>query len=101
MKKELILLAILVIIAGCCEETTVLESDYSFLIEIPSFQYTDNCFYFVQPELIYQTYSEDEVVELDLPSSWANNAIKMVNEGDWLINEGGYFTRLCYIKSFH
>lgn len=84
------LTAILLIIAGCCEESTVLESDYNFLIEIPSFRYTDNCFYFEQPEIIYQTYSEEEVVELGLPTGWANNAIKMDNGGYWVINEEEY-----------
>ncbi len=90
MKRELILLVILLIIAGCCEESTVLESDYSFLIEIPSFRYTDNCFYFEQPEIMYQTYSEEEVVGLGLPSGWANNAIKLDNEGRWYLNNEYY-----------
>lgn len=90
MKKVLIPLIILLLIASCCDETTLSEPDYSFLIEIPSFRYSDNCFYFAQPELMYETYSEEEVIELDLPEGWANNAIKTTYEGHWLIDNTYY-----------
>ena len=86
MKKVLIPLVIILLIAGCCEETTLSVPDYRFLFEMASTQYSDNCFYLAQPELLYETYSEDEVAELDLPEGWANNAIKTTYEGQWLID---------------
>jgi len=92
MKKILIPITILLIIVGCCEES-ITQPDYRFLIEMTSTQFSDNCFYLGQPELMYETYSEDEVVELDLPEGWANNAIKTTYEGQWLF-DNTYFPNL-------
>ena len=85
MKKVSISLAILFLIVGCCEEKTT-EPDYNSSFEIPSFHYANNCFYFDQPEIMYETYSEDELISLDLPSGWANNAIKLDDDCRWKLN---------------
>lgn len=92
MKKVLIPLAILLLITGCSEEK-ITEPDYGCALEIPSFRYSDNCFYLAQPELMYEIYSEDDIIELDLPEGWANNAIKLDDEGHWIF-DNEYYTSL-------
>ena len=71
--------------AGCYERNTI-ESDYNSSFEIRSSHYANNCFYFDQPELVYETYSEEDIIGFGLPSEWANNAIKLDEYGHWRLN---------------
>lgn len=85
MIKVLIILITLFLIVSCCDENTT-EPNYNSSFEIQSSHYANNCFYFDQPEIMYETYSEDEVNDLDLPSGWANNAIKLDEDCQWKLN---------------
>lgn len=88
MKKIMIILITLFLSMGCCKKNTS-EPNYNSSFDINSSRYANNCFYLDYPELIYETYSVEEVINYDYPSGWANNAIKLEN-GQWKLNEEYY-----------
>ena len=81
MTKVLIMLINLLLIVGCDKNTS--EPNYNSSFEIQISHYANNCFYFDQPELIYETYTEED---FNVPSGWVNNAIKLDEYGQWQLN---------------
>ena len=89
MKVLFILFVITVFLVSCDKDSTtspeVVNADST---SAHSYNYSRDHFYFVQPEDLFETYSQEEVIAYELPSGWVNNAIKMADGELVLTSEG-------------